>query len=106
MYPQGYGAPVRQDVLVERTDGTAGGYVVPEMKVGDPRLQLSHEQHVARGKAVDEGKILASRAGCKGLSVVARFLSYVDCNNIFLLPAFHGLVYGLGKSFLNLILEV
>jgi hypothetical protein len=108
MYPQGYVHATRQDIMVEQTEESAenGGYTIPCMMFGDSRLQLTHEKHVARGKAVDNGQLDASRAGCKGLSIVAKYLSYVDYKNIFLLPAYHSLVYGLCKNFIALIFEV
>ena len=103
MYPQGYVTPVSIDVLAQRSNATTSGLQVPKHKFGDPELQLSHEQMAARGRLVKSGDFNPSVAGCNGLSVVVEHLDYVDYRNIFVLPAFHGLLYGLGMGFLNLI---
>ena len=72
MHLQGYVSPVRpvrQDVLVTTSEETASRHLVPDMKVSNLRLQLTHKQHVAleaRGKAVDGGLLRQARLAAKG----------------------------------------
>lgn len=102
MFPQGYAKPSPQEHLVSDEDASE----VVAVGVGDKCVQLSHDMMVLRGRGVEQGQLQPSLAGCTGLSPIVRHLDYVDYKNVFLLPAYHGLVYGLGKNFLNLILEV
>lgn len=103
MYPLGYAKPVPQPAMAERVGSRK---IIPAMRMDDERLQLDHNLMVLRARGVDSGQLDAYAAGCKGMSPVPAYLDYVDYKNIFLLPAFHALVYGIGKSFLNFILEV
>jgi hypothetical protein len=70
-----------------------------EMKVGDPRLRLSHDAQMLRAQEV-EGRIKAANtAGCHGVSIVCSTLPYTDYNNVWVVPVAHALLYGVAKDF-------
>lgn len=72
-----------------------------KMMVGDKRLQLSHDQHMARAKAAFNKEQPHNVLGCKGISLVPLTLPYVDYNNIWIVPIAHALLYGVVPAFVN-----
>eukprot|EP00798_Chlamydomonas_sp_ICE-L_P009243 gene9243-16393_t len=100
----GYGDDVLHRVTTKQpvyppSTATNGAFI--EAKVGDKRLQLSHDEQLQRGQRVVMELEDAKTAGCKGLCVLPLILPYVDYNNFFIVPAAHALLYGVVKSFVQ-----
>lgn len=71
------------------------------MRVGDRRLLLSHEDQVARAIRVQDSNAHPSHEGVHGYSCIPRALSYVDYNNIWILPVSHTILFGVARTFLK-----
>lgn len=91
------------------------------MKVGDPRLRLTNEEHRARGDRVSKANALAMRQsatkkeksaakrlekfeGCNGANPFSR-LPYADLQTLCCVPAAHAGLYGVVKHFIGDILR-
>ena len=71
-------------------------------RLGDPIIILSSQHHKDRAAEVDVGDAYPFQAGCHGTSLFVQALSYVDYNNLFLLPVAHAGYHGMIKGMLAL----
>jgi hypothetical protein len=78
----------------------------------DDVLTLSDSQHCARASVAEVNKarhksdqVLPRFIGCHGYSIFRSMLPYIDYANLFVLPLWHAMLYGLVKNFFETILE-
>ena len=70
--------------------------------VGDAAIVLSSRKQRKRAAKVDQRECGAKQAGCHGTSLFVKALSYVDYNNLFLVPVAHAGYHGMIKAMLSL----
>jgi len=89
----------------------------PTRLAGDPASTLTHEVHMARGAAAElDGRAAATPAaaaaeamrhktlGCRGVCPIISDLPYLRYDRTFMLPVYHGMLYGVVKAFFKAVL--
>lgn len=71
---------------------------------GDSRIRISHAHHMDRAQVVESNHDLASALGCHGISCIAKELSYIDMNNVWVVPIAHAALFGVIKKFWHFVL--
>jgi hypothetical protein len=66
---------------------------------GDAAMRLSDAFQRCRADVVDRGERLPTDVGCHGRSIFVKHLSYVDYNNLFVVPIAHAGLLGVVKDF-------
>jgi hypothetical protein len=73
---------------------------------GDDRIKLSETEQLERMKSADADKMNAKEClpkyGIKGTNIFNERLDYISFNNIWVVPTYHMLLFGVVKSFWTL----
>lgn len=94
MHPLGYDHPEPQRL----------SYGTPAKSMNDPSLRLTSDEMAALENLVENEQLTSQLAGRKGVFKLAQDLPYMDRVNFFTVPAAHVLLYGVARSFWNVLL--
>ncbi len=115
-YPAGYvkRTPIkkyhlrRQHVPLTRQESSSKN-PCPMVKCGEDRIVMTDDQQRERQEAAATSTLAANKVlgayGVKGVDVFSKYLPYVSPTNLYLVPTYHCLLYGVTRKFWSQALE-